>query len=97
MIKTFPRVPSLCLFEDGTSRTLVEGIFCEIHHRVIDTGGDAGVDSSGDASGNILLRVPVHEIAALLFHDLLLLFTHCAAHQIASAEGVTAQIPYNLQ
>ena len=75
---------------------LIKGIFGKIHHSVIDAGSDILIDSAGDTSRDILLGVSVHEVAALLFHDLLLLFAHRAAHQVASAQGVAAQIADDL-
>ena len=74
----------------------IECIFGEVDHIVKDSVGHLLADPFGKAARHALFLVSVDEIHPLLLHDGMLLFTHGTAHQIASAHGVSAQIPDDL-
>ena len=87
-----------CLVSDHrvTGRVgLVEGVFGEIHHHIVDMGGCILRDASGNTAGDIFFRIAVYKVAALLFHDRLLLFTHGPADQVAPSQSIAAQVPDN--
>ena len=75
---------------------LVERIFGEIHHHIVDLSGCLLVNAVGNTAGDILLRVAVDEVGPLFFHDGLFLLTHGTAHQIASSQSITRQITNDL-
>ena len=74
----------------------VEGVLCKIDHFVVNLVGHLLGNASGDTAGHPLLRVAVHEIAALLFHDGRLFLGHGTAHQIASAQRIPGQLLHDL-
>ena len=58
-------------------------------------GGCILRDASGNTAGDIFFRIAVYKVAALLFHDRLLLFTHGPADQVAPSQSIAAQVPDN--
>ena len=75
---------------------LIEGVFCEVHHFIINVTGNAFGNSLFDASRNPFLLIAVDEIRPLLLHDGLLLLTHGPSNKVTSAKGIPSQIPYDL-
>ena len=75
---------------------LVEGVFCKIHHVIINTACHLFADSLGNTAGHALFLISIDKVCALLFHNRLLLLTHGTAHKVTSPKGIPAQIPDNL-
>ena len=47
-------------------------------------------------AGHTLFGIPVSKVFPLLLHHILLFLAHGAAHKVASAHGIAAQLPHNL-
>ena len=75
---------------------LVKRIFCEVNHLIIDMIGGCLGNSPGNASRDLLLRISIDKVLALLFHDCRFLFRHGTAYKIGSAHGIACKIPHNL-
>ena len=74
----------------------IKSIFGEINHLIIDLIGRLFINSIGDAAGNPLGLIAVHEALALLLHDIAFFLGHGTPQQVASSQRVSCQIPYNL-
>ena len=75
---------------------LVEGIAGKGCHFVKDMLGHGGRHAAVDRAGHMLFFRAVDKVFPLGGHDVLFLFGHGAAHQIASAHGIARQIAHDL-
>ena len=75
---------------------LVKSVFGEVHHAVIDPVRNTLADPFGNATRNLFRLITVYEILSLRLHDLLFLFGHGTADQVAAAEREPAKIPDDL-
>ena len=80
----------------GCCMGLIKGILCKINHIIIDLICSFLINSICNTSGNSLCFISINKVLALLFHDRGLLFGHCTAHQVASAQSITCQITDDL-
>ena len=79
----------------GRMRT-VERVLREVHHAVEDLVGRRLGDAAGQAARHAFLWIAVDEVGSLLLHHGFLFLAHGAAHQVAAAHGIAAQIPHDL-
>ena len=75
---------------------LIKSIFGEINHFIIDFICRCLINSICNTSGNSLRFISINKVLALFFHDRGLLFGHCTAHQVASAQSITCQVTNDL-
>ena len=75
---------------------LIKSIFGEINHFIIDFICRCLINSICNTAWNSLCFISVNKVLALLFHDRGLLFGHCTAHQVASAQSITCQVTNDL-
>ena len=75
---------------------LVESIFCEVDHLIIDLVRCLLVNAVFDTARHALRLVSIDEVLALLFHDGCLFLRHRTAHQIGTPQRVACQCLYNL-
>ena len=84
----------------GRGVRFVEGVAGEGGHLVINLLGGffahAHAHRTGDFHGAIVLHHAVDEIFLFLGHDVVLLFGHGLAHQVAAAQRITRQIAHDL-
>ncbi|MPN26734.1 hypothetical protein SDC9_174159 [bioreactor metagenome] len=66
----------------------IEGVLGEIHHLVEHLFRDAARNPIFDAT--------LDEVAAFALHHVLLFLGHGAAHQVASSQGISGQVPHDL-
>ena len=74
----------------------VKGIFCKIHHILINLSCHFRRNSFGNTSGYRLFFITIYEVLSLFLHDVLLFLTHGTSYQITSSQRISAQIPYDL-
>ena len=74
----------------------VESIFGKIHHVLINFSCHFLTDALCRTPRYAFLFVAINKIGALLLHNGLFFLAHGAAHQIAPAQRITAQIAHNL-
>ena len=75
---------------------IIKSIFGEINHFIIDFICRCLINSICNTAWNSLCFISVNKVLALLFHDRGLLFGHCTAHQVASAQSITCQVTNDL-
>ena len=75
---------------------LIKSIFCKIHHIVINFNRNRFTDSVCDTALYPLFFIAVYKVMLLFFHYAGLFFGHGPSDQIASAQRIACQFPYDL-
>ena len=75
---------------------LVEGILGKINHFIINLLGCLLWNAVCDTARHALLRISEDEILPFLLHDGSLFLGHGTTYQVASSQGITCQLLYDL-